>query len=264
MAENIVRNTNTRLTVLEKGLNAILDKLGINTSVPEGDETESAPKTSARLRGSRDRAEFAKKAKKSGHDPVVIVLTEAMIEGRMKLPARMFTKGNKVLIDGHTFTQQPQDQNRSTKFNPEIFGYEVEVGDVMTFTHVQGREWEVEVEEGEAPAPKRNAKKAGRSSAGKSQSSAKPKPQGLKRDAKGQDTVKSLIAEFAEKAIANGNDDDFEENENIKKTGAFETDARIYLTTQENQQFRSRRKKLGLSLKKAVSLLNAAVFEDED
>ncbi len=266
MAENLVKNTNTntRLTNLETVIASIASHLGL-TQGQDTRETESAPKTSVRLRQNREVSNFAKKAKQ-GHDDVVITLTDAMVDGRMKLPARMFTKGSKVVVDGHTFTQQAADQNRSTKFNPEIFGYEVEAGDVFTFEHVSGREWTVaSVAEGQAPkkAPAK-AKPSAKVNKQASKPSAKPSAGSgkLRRDEQGTESVTQFISRFAKLAIANGNDDDFEENENIKQTGTFDVDARVYLTTAENQKFRSGRKALGLTLKKAVSLLNAAVYED--
>lgn len=216
-----------------------------------------APKTSVRMRSTQgSNSNFASKAKKGQLvDDVVITLTDAMVEGRMKLPARMFTKGSKVEVEGHILTQQPNDQNRSTKFNPEIFGYEVSAGDIMTFTHEGGRSWSVEVEAG---SRKRKTSKPTSSKTNK-------RTERLGRSEQGQMSVKSLIAKFAELAIENANTKGFKQNANIKATGKFAEDARVYLTTAQNQQFRSGWKGLGLSIKKAVGLLNAAVYdEDED
>lgn len=257
MAEKIVNNTETnkRINKLESGIEAILSHLGI------GDEAE---KTSARVSARGNRPAMARKSK-GGEDDVVITLTDAMIEGRMKLPARMFTKGPKVVVDGHTFTQQPHDQNRSTKFNPEIFGYDVEAGDEITFRHVQGREWEVaQVAEGSAPKrkpAKKAAKPVARKAEKPSKGQSKPSSGKVKRTESNTSSIGAKIQEFAELCIENANDDDFEENENIKQTGSFDLDARVLFTTSQNQKFRSWRKSQGLTLKKAVSLLNAAVYE---
>lgn len=263
-----MKNTNTikRLSILEDAVFAIANKLGIGSN----DDTEvsnSAPKTSARMRSSQgSNSNFAVKAKKGQRvEDVVITLTDAMVEGRMKLPARMFTKGSKVVVEGHTLTQQPADQNRSTKFNPAIFGYEVSAGDIMTFTHEGGRDWSVEVEEGsrkrKSASKKGSAKPASSKTNNKRAEREKPAKK-LGRSEQGQQSVSSLISKFAEIAIENANTKGFKQNDNIKATGTFEEDARVYLTTAQNQQFRKGWKNLGLSLKKAVGLLNAAVYED--
>lgn len=258
------------------------------------------------------------KGKKSKHEPIVIVLTQAMLAGRMKLPARVFTKGNSVIIDGHKITQQENDQGRSTKFNPEIFGWDLNEGDTLTFEHVEGREWAVDAE---ATGRKRKAAKP-----------AKPEPKALKaspkrarpvveddedededdddedeqptRRAKGgvkkptfkakapvaskakasgngkADTVREKapvflfdpvskasirkgMKYFADIVVKNYNDDDFKQNENIKATNAMDggPDARVYLTTAQNQRFKAWRKRMALTLKKSVNLLNDAVEE---
>lgn len=206
---------------------------------------------------------FATKAKSGRVDDVVITLTDAMVEGRMKLPARMFTKGSKVEVEGHVLTQQPADQNRSTKFNPEIFGYEVSAGDIMTFTHEGGRSWSVEVEAGSRKRKSSKGSSKPTSSKTNNKRAEREKPaKKMGRSKQGQQSVSSLIAKFAELAIENANTKGFKQNDNIKATGTFEEDARVYLTTAQNQQFRKGWKGLGLSLKKAVGLLNAAVYED--
>lgn len=260
MAENIVKtNTNktSQLSQLTQLVNAIAVHVGL---VPNSDE--SSPKTSARLKSRESAPAMARGTK--GHDDVAITLTEAMIDGRMKLPARMFTKGSKVVVDGHTFTQQPQDQNRSTKFDPSIFG-DVNVGDVITFEFVSGREWTV------ADIASGGGKRKGRKTS-TAKPSAKTQPKGktqpsngkVARSEGGTSSIKSEIRKFADMCIENASDEDFEENENIKATGSMgdSDDARIYLTTAQNQKFRSFRKRNGLTLRKAVGMLNELVFED--
>lgn len=245
--------------------------LSKGSSNTDTNESESGPKTSARLRGNtRETASFAAKRKgKSQHEDVAITLTDAMVEGRMKLPARMFTKGNKCVIDGHTFTQQPADQHRSTKFNPEILINDPEVGDTLVFSHVQGREWTVsDVTEGQRPSRKAKstpvAKKQAREERPAKSKTSKPSTSGsakLRRSDENGSNIKAKIKDFAAMCIENGNDDDFEENENIKQSGTFDVDARVYFTTAQNQKFRSWRKSQGLTLKKAVGMLNTEVFE---
>lgn len=235
------------------------------------------------------------KGKKSKRvEDVRIELTQAMFDGRMKLPARMFTKGTTVLIDGHKIKQQEHDQGRSSKFDPEIFGLDANVGDVLVFTHEGGREWSVEKERGSrkgkaqkvAPktttkASKTSAKRgtsrkasrdedddededeapARKSKKTQSKSKAKPAPERATSKA-----IRDGILRFAEIAIENANTKGFKKNTNIMQTDAMGggPDARVWFTTAENQKFRSWRKKMGLSLKKSVQLLNAEVFDTED
>lgn len=260
MAENIVKNTNTnaRIINLENSILAIAQHLGLNTGTPEMD----VPKTSARIRTESAPARMATKSKKGREQDVIVTLTDAMVEGRMKLPARMFTKGSKCVVDGHTFTQQPADQNRSTKFNPEIFGYEVTAGDTLTFTHEGGREWSVEVEAGSRKSRKSVAKSApAKREASKPARKADPVVK-VARSSKESESVSQFIKRFAAIALKNASTKGFKQNENVKETGSFEVDARVYFTTAENQKFRSGRKALGLTFKKAVGMLNAEVYED--
>lgn len=268
MAENIVSLTKT-VNNLALVVAAIAEHVGL-TSTSSGEN--AAPKTSAKVTSREGSSSTHMSRKGQTHQDVTITLTEAMIDGRMKFPARMFTKGGKVMVDGHTFTQQPQDQNRSTKFDPAIFG-DVSVGDAITFEFVSGREWTVA-----------GITSGGRKSKGR-QKSAKPaakptksnkpnKPSGgstksgdsrkVARSESGTSSIKAELRKFADMCIENASDDDFEENENIKATGSMgdADDARVYLTTAQNQKFRSWRKRNGLTLRKAVGMLNELVFED--
>ncbi len=250
----------TKVNALESSLAAIMSHLGIGEQAVASPKSRPS-KTSAREQ-SREIVSHKKAPKGQKHEDVEITITRAMSEGRMKLPNRMFTKGSKVVVDGHTFTQQPQDQNRSTKFNPEIFG--AEEGDTCVFSFVGGREWSVEVFEGK-PAKKQASKpaKSGSTKSGSKAKADKPtKSAGSKvASPKREETVSQFIQRFADIAIENAEDEDFEQNTNILSTGSFDSDARVYFTTAENQKFRAGRKRLGLTLAKSVSLLNAAVYE---
>jgi hypothetical protein len=243
---------------------------------------------SARVTESNGNAHMATGKKSKRIEPIAITLTQAMVDGRMKLPARAFTKGTKVDIDGHIITQQEADQGRSTKFDPEIFGLDANVGDVLVFSHEGGRAWSVEIERQRgrkattsakpARAEKPTSSKKGKTSSKRGTSKrvtrnddddddedeapSRAKTTASNGNGRAPMNVKKGIAHFANIAIDNADDDDFEQNENIKATGVFKTDARVYFNTKQSQQFRSWRKKMGLTLKKAVSLLNAEVYED--
>lgn len=260
MAENLVaKSTEKRLGMLETSIAAIALALGIDMDAT----TASADKTTARVTQTHDAPAMARKAK-ADIEPVSVVLTQAMIEGRMKLPSRMFTKGTKVEIDGHVFTQQPNDQNRSTKFDPAIFGYDVAVGDTITFEHVSGREWEVtEVEDGGGKPP-RKAKANAKASAkpAKSQKSAKPAAGRVARNEGQTQSLAKEFQKFADMAIENASTKGFKKNANIAENTKYDPDARVYLSTPESQKFRAMWKRHGLKLSTAVGKLNALVFDE--
>jgi hypothetical protein len=257
-----------RVNAIENRLVAIMAALGLGADdIPKTSTRESSqvnPPASLKTRGKKG---------KSQHEDITITLTPAMLEGRMKLPARVFTKGTKVDVDGHILGQQPQDQNRSTKFNPEIFGYDLDEGDVITFSHVNGRQWTVSSVEagGKRPAKRAAAKPTPKAAKATPKFVTKKANKGQKTSASTGPRPESFEA-FAKLIVANAYDDDFEENENIKQTGSIDgVDSRVLFTTRQNQQFRSFRKNQGLSLKSAVARLNKAVrkldadlFEDED
>lgn len=261
--------TRKEFNALSNALLAISAHLGL---VTQSDPEFSAPKTSVRMSDTQDTAAMASKSRKGTKslvDDVVKVVTEAETRNRMKLPARMFGTATKCIVDGNTFEQCDSDQNRSLPFSPDVFG--ADAGDEITFTNTgkQGGKlvWDYVVVAG---SPKRGKKSAAKKAAParEEKPTAKPKASGTKAS-----SIKSLIAEFAEKCIDNAaaakysrkhkldeDDEDFFELPPFEGTQG-DRDARSLLTLKERGQLRKARKALGLDLPTLVEMLNDAVYE---
>lgn len=241
---------------------AVLASMGIGNSI------EPNVKSSARVIDTPDVSHMKAGSKKGKRlEDVTITLTDAMIDGRMKLPARMFNGRSIVKVDGHELTQQPEDNNRSTKFNPAIFG-DVAEGDTITFRHLGQNSWTVD----EIEAGSRKRKSTSRPAQAKSTSkkaTAKPKsdsdyvPFHVPDEAR--KSPKALVKFFAEVARENAENigsGEFEPNPNIiasMKQAGRDEDARVFLSSQQQQKFRKIRKEMGLGLTESIEMLNELV-----
>lgn len=262
-------------------MQAVMAALG-QTSVPSTAQ--------AAVRETSDKAPLKAKGKM---DDVVVFVTQAMADSRMKLPAKMFNGKSVMYVDDYKIASIESDRGRSTKLSPSDY-FNADPGDTITFTHLGGNKWDYEVEEGTA-ADRKRAQIDGRTGEEKPKAKAKPSnakaPKSSKtakveavptkaskakqavRDAEvDEDTVpdkkaiKRFIAKYADMAIDNHDEDPKFRNVNITSSNTkaqlgLDRDARELLTSKQSQAFRRERKRMGISLKKAITLLNAAVYE---
>lgn len=242
------------------------------------------PTTSAKQKTADPVAELTPKTATRSLDPnnVEIVLTQSMIDNRIKLPRRMFGSKDLVKIDGNEIPQDESDNGRSLKFYPSIFG-NVKVGQTLRFTFERqtksARFYDVKiigkgqnvpvVTEKVTDQPKsKKANTAAPKVAGKTKGTKKVDPvvetkkefvaDPLAKKIRACKSVKALIEVTGEIVIANESKGIV--NDNIKSSATFldslGQDARIYLPTQQSQAFRATAKKLGLGLKAAIIKLN--------
>jgi len=197
-------------------------------------------------------------------EDVEIEITESRANaGRIKLPARMFLgKYESVIIEGHEIEQCESDQNRSLPFSINLFG-DTDEGDVLTFSHVKGNRWDVEI----ATTGKRKAKKPQLKAKGTSKKvqaddeEVPVKKAKLNRTEGQKKGFQAVAKKFAQIAIKNANKGFV--NENIQEHTTMDVDARIYFTSLDNKRFRKEWKYgYGLTLKEAVRQLNLEVYSD--
>jgi hypothetical protein len=268
-----MKNNQLNATLIASIVAQVMESLGQVHSDP-------MPKTSAKVKGGSDVAEMAVTNTRDA-DSIDIVLTQSMIDSRMKLPRRMFGSKDTVKIDGNEFVQDESDNGRSLKFDPAILGGK-KVGQTLRFTFDKqtksARHYDVQVigkgQNSSAPAKaktgkaktKRDDAPTGKVKGGKVKTkTSAPTAEKSKREVdpnaqkiRACKTVNSLIETTG--AIVIANEAKGIENKNIKDSGTFidslGSDARVFLPTAQSQAFRMTAKKLGLGLKKAVSLLN--------
>lgn len=247
--------------------------------------SEPFPATSAKVKTNIDPvSEMAVSEVAANRDPnhIEIVLTEAMIENRMKLPRRMFGSKDLVKIDGNEISQDEADQGRSLKFYPSIFG-NVKVGQKLVFTFdkqtTKARYYDVKiVGKGHAsielPAKGQTAKGKTKnapvpvSAPHKTKTKtnvpvvaekAKREVDPLAKKIRSVKSFASLIEVTAEIAI--DNESRKIKNPNIVGSDTFRKslgqDSREFLPTPQSQAFRAMVKKFGKGMKQAVQALNA-------
>lgn len=249
------------------------------------------PKTSAKVKSVDSVAELTPKTATRNLDPnlVEVVLTQSMIDNRIKLPRRMFGSKDTVKIDGNEIPQDESDNGRSLKFYPSIFGA-VKVGQTLRFTFERqtksARFYDVKIIGKGQHVPVVTEKVTDKPKTTTKSKTAKPVASGktktpkttavdpktdkkefvadpLAKKIRACKTVKALIETTGEIVIANESKGIV--NDNIKSSATFMEslgqDARIYLPTQQSQAFRATAKKLGLGLKAAIVKLNAEYNE---
>jgi hypothetical protein len=241
---------------MEEGLAAILAHLGLST------ETPTPRDTAGKLPTGKGQRKYIETEDSEDDGTTRITITDAMESGRMKLPKAMFGTKTLIKIGNAEFDQQENDNGRSSKFSPSIFG--AESGDTVVFTFDRKTKsamyYDFEVEKARKS---RKAKAHPETSGGKlSRKVGTSKAKAPSRDADddgGDVSWDDILKETAKAAIRGGRKGHV--NENIANTSKFEDDPRIFLTSAQHQKFRKAWKNEGMKLGQAVKQLSALVYE---
>lgn len=223
-----------------------------------GEETTPSPKKIS----TRPTTKAAKPTESLDYE---VVITEAMARGQMKLPARLFGKYKTINFDGEVIKQVESDKGRSQRFSARNFG--ADEGDTFILTHTDRNNFDLTVVSGNAPAKKAKSIPSLKKVAPVEETPKKATKRRPVADVVRNATWKKSVAEFMQKfgQIACVNAAEGFVNQNVLDAGTFkdelDLDARQYLKTDENQRFKSGRKRLGLQPLEAVQMLNAEVFE---
>jgi len=280
-------NNNAKMTLTATELQAI-----IASAVASALSQSSVPATSAKLVSRVPVAPMVKSPTKSPVksvpqptasaevDPneIRIGITAGMVANRLKFPSRIFDRNGVAYVDGVKYTAQPNDQNRSTKIGVGTYGLKEGQTLIVSRENPRSNKWATKVSgKGVASVPAVVARVAPAKSAPKvslTQIAAKIAPKAVKAAPVKAVTekeayvpvfnradamnIKSLIAATAKLALAGYGAG--VENTNLLPIEGLEADARVFLSSRESSAFRSARKKLGVSLRKAVEMLNDEVY----
>ena len=260
----------------------------IASAVASALSQSSVPATSAKLVSRVPVVAMAKPAAKAvpaapvsdAIDPneIRIGITAGMVANRLKFPSRIFDRNGVAYVDGVKYTAQPNDQNRSTKIGVGTYGLKEGQTLIVSRENPRSNKWATKVSgKGVASVPAVVARVAPAKSAPKvslTQIAAKIAPKAVKAAPVKAVTekeayvpvfnradamnIKSLIAATAKLALAGYAAG--ENNTNLLPIEGLEADARVFLSSRESSAFRSARKKLGVSLRKAVEMLNDEVY----
>lgn len=256
--------TNARMDAMESKMDAIMSLLtGGNKPSRVMPEVTRGSNTSK-----------GKKGNKSVEvDPDVVTLA---VNGRIKLPKRMFNSKGVTTVGGVKFRALDSDAGRSAPINADEM-FDAPKGSTIEFTRSGKNEWDFEVFEATKPrskdttqqlfvskpkttSPSKPDFRSKRTKAQQAEWDAAPRHEltgNRKRD------IANLLDVVSDQIVANAADPKFVKNANIEATDAKSTfkvktniDPRVWLTTPQHNRLKRARKALGLSTEQVVHMLN--------